>query len=157
MDDRTHSSGPDDSPQVVTFDAVLPATMAVRAEAWGVKRASTDPLTLLVLSVLAGADGTALSGGLPYGVVRLLTGIVFSTGLLMVVIAGAELFTGNNLIVMAWANGKVTTRALLVNWIVAFAGNFVGAIATAGLMFWTSQYTFGGGAVGLTALSIAHG
>src|SRR5215831_17056424 len=96
------------SPQVVTFDAVLPATMAVRAEAWGVKRASTDPLTLLVLSVLAGAfisfgaifattvgagsitvtgaDGTALSGGLPYGVTRLLTGVVFSTGLLMVVI-----------------------------------------------------------------------
>jgi len=178
MDDRTQSSGPDDSPQVVTFDAVLPATMAVRAEAWGVKRASTDPLTLLVLSVLAGAfisfgaifattvgagsitvtgtDGTALSGGLPYGVMRLLTGVVFSTGLLMVVIAGAELFTGNNLIVMAWANGKVTTRALLVNWTLAFAGNFVGAIATAGLMFWTTQYAFGGGAVGLNALAIAN-
>jgi len=179
MDDRTQDSGADDSPQVVTFDAILPPTMAVRAEAWGVKRAATGPVTLLVLAVLAGAfisfgaifattvsagsititgaDGIALSGGLPYGVMRLLTGLVFSTGLIMVVIGGAELFTGNNLIVMAWANGKVTTRALLVNWIVAFAGNFVGAIATAGLMFWTSQYTFGGGAVGLTALSIAHG
>ena len=53
---------------------------------------------------------------------RLLTGIVFSVGLILVVVGGAELFTGNNMIVMAWASGKVTTRALLRNWIVAFCG-----------------------------------
>ena len=157
----------------------MPAMMALRAEESGVKRASTDPLTLLVLGVMAGAfisfgaifettvsagtiaitaaDGKlALSTGLPYGVVRLLTGVVFSVGLILVVIGGAELFTGNNIIVMAWASGKVKTRALLLNWVLAFIGNFAGAILTAALMFYTTQYTFGGGAVGLAALNTAN-
>jgi formate transporter len=165
--------------QTVTFDAIMPAMMALRAEESGVKRASTDPLTLLVLGVMAGAfisfgaifattvsagtiaitaaDGNlALSTGLPYGVVRLLTGVVFSVGLILVVIGGAELFTGNNIIVMAWASGKVKTRALLLNWALAFIGNFAGAILTAALMFYTTQYTFGGGAVGLAALNTAN-
>ena len=153
-------------PQTVTFDAIMPATMALRAEESGVKRASTDPTTLLVLGVLAGAFisfgaifATTVSAGtsaLPYGVVRLLTGLVFSVGLILVIIGGAELFTGNNIIVMAWASGKVKTRALLLNWILTFVGNFAGAILTAALMFYTTQYTFGGGAVGLAALSTAN-
>jgi formate/nitrite transporter len=74
----------------------------------------------------------------------------------MVIIAGAELFTGNNIIVMAWASGKVKTRALLLNWVLSFAGNFAGAILTAALMFYTTQYTFGDGAVGLVALNTAN-
>ena len=166
-------------PQVVTFDAIMPAAMAVRAEESGVKRASMDPLTILVLSVLGGAfvafgaifattvsagsiavtsaDGAAaLSAALPYGITRLLIGLVFSVGLILVIVGGAELFTGNTLIVMAWASGKVGTRAVLLNWIIAFTGNFVGAIGTAALMFLTTQYTFGGGAVGLVALSTAN-
>lgn len=153
------------SPQLITFDAIMPAAMAMRAEESGMKRASTDPVTLLVLSVLAGAFisfgaifATTVSAGavgMPYGVVRLLVGLVFSTGLIMVIIGGAELFTGSNIIVMAWASGKVTTRAILLNWVLSFAGNFVGAMATAALMFYSTQYTFGGGAVGLTALTTA--
>ena len=167
MDDRT--SGPDATtrPQIVTFEALLPPAMAARAEESGVRKASTDTLTLLVLSVLAGAFisfgaifATTVSAGasaeLPYGVVRLLTGLAFSVGLILVIVGGAELFTGNNMIVMAWASGKVRTRDLLFNWIVAFTGNFAGAILTVGLMFYTTQYTFGGGAVGLAALSTAH-
>jgi formate/nitrite transporter len=71
-----------------------------------------------------------------------------------VVVGGAELFTGNNLIVMAWANGKVTTRALLRNWAIVYIGNFVGSIGTAMLMFFTRQYTFGSNAIGITALRI---
>jgi formate/nitrite transporter len=153
------------TPQVVTFDAILPASMALRAEQSGIKRANTDPVTVLILSVLAGAFisfgaifATTVTAGeaLPYGVARLLTGLVFSAGLLMVIIAGAELFTGNNIIVMAWASGKVKTRALLLNWILSFAGNFVGAILTAALMFYTTQFTFGDGAVGLVALNTAN-
>jgi formate/nitrite transporter FocA (FNT family) len=93
---------------------------------------------------------------LPYGVVRLLGGLVFSLGLILVIVGGAVLFTGNNLIVMAWASGKVRTRDLLENWVVAFAGNFVGAFMTAILAFYSTQYSFGGGAVGLTALTTAH-
>ena len=175
------SSGPTlaKSPQLVTFDAILPSAMAVRAEEAGVKRVSTDTLTMLVLSILAGAfiafgalfattvsagsitvagaDGaTAFSAGLPYGVVRLLTGLTFSLGLILVAVAGAELFTGNNLIVMAWASRKVTTSGLLFNWAVVFVGNFIGAFTTAVLMFLTTQYTFGGGSIGLAALSMAH-
>src|SRR6476659_9761106 len=107
------------APQVITFDAIMPASMAVRAEQSGVKRANTDPVTVLVLSVLAGAfisfgaifATTVTAGaGLPYGVARLLTGLVFSAGLLMVIIAGAELFKGNNLILLGWASGKVKSR-----------------------------------------------
>ena len=158
---------PVNPPQLITFDAIMPSTMAVRAEESGVKRATTDPITLFALSILAGAFisfgaifATTVSAGtvgMPYGVVRLLVGLVFSTGLIMVIIGGAELFTGSNIIVMAWAGGKVTTRALLMNWAISFAGNFVGAIATAALMFFSTQYTFGGGSIGLTALSTASG
>jgi formate transporter len=153
-------------PQTVTFDAIMPAAMARRAEESGVKRAATDPTTLLMLSVMAGAFisfgaifATTVSAGstdLHYGVGRLLTGLAFSVGLILVVIGGAELFTGNNIIIMAWASGRVKSRALLVNWVLAFIGNFAGAFATAGLMFYTTQYTFGGGAVGLAALNTAH-
>jgi formate transporter len=166
-------------PQAVTFEALLPAAMAARAEESGVNKAAIDKLNLLVLSILGGAfisfgaifattvsagsiavttaDGAAsLSAALPYGVVRLLVGVVFSLGLILVIVGGAELFTGNTMIVMAWANRKVTSRDLLLNWIIAFAGNFVGAFLTAALMFYTTQYTFGHGAVGLTALATAH-
>jgi formate transporter len=178
MDDRTTSSEPQ-SPQLVTFDAILPPAMALRAEETGVKRVATDPLTRFILSILAGAfiafgaifATTVMAGGievtapdgawagsarLPYGIVRLLGGLAFSLGLILVVIGGAELFTGNNLIVMAWASHKVRTRDLLQNWVVAFAGNFVGAFTTAVLVFYSTQYTFGGGAIGLTALTTAH-
>jgi formate/nitrite transporter len=163
----------------VTFEAVMPAAMAVLAEEGGIKRASLDPMVSFVLSVLAGAfvafgaifattvlagtmttftaDGTlASSAVLPYGIGRLLAGLAFCVGIIAVIIAGAELFTGNNLIVMAWASGKVTTSALMFNWVLVFTGNCVGAILTAGLMFLTTQYTFGGGAVGLVALNTAN-
>jgi hypothetical protein len=98
VDDQTGSSGPQ-PPQLVTFDAILPQAMALRAEETGVKRINTDPMTRFVLSVLAGAfiafgaifATTVMAGnGLPYGVVRLLGGLVFSLGLILVVIGGAE-------------------------------------------------------------------
>lgn len=155
-------------PQQISFDTILPPAMALRAEAGGVARAALDPLAVFVLSLLAGAFisfgaafATTVGAGnvgpdaLPYGVMRVVTGIVFCAGLVMVIIAGAELFTGNNMLVMAWASGKVTTRAVLANWTIAFAGNFIGAIATAALVFTSTQYTFGGGSVGLNALTIA--
>jgi formate/nitrite transporter len=128
-----------------------------------------DPLAVFVLSVLAGAfiafgavfattvgAGNLSDAAIPYGVMRLLTGIVFCVGLILVVVGGAELFTGNNMLVMAWAGGKVTTGAVLSNWVIAFVGNFVGAIATAALVFFSTQYMFGGGSVGLNALTIAN-
>jgi len=125
-----------------SIDALMPPQMADRAEAIGIKKANTDFWTMLTLAVLAGAFIGAgamfatvvtadAAGKLTYGVTRLLGGIVFSVGLIMVVVAGAELFTGNNLIVMAWANRKVTTARLLRNWVIVYLGNLIGSIATA--------------------------
>jgi formate transporter FocA len=102
-------------------------------------------------TVTAGAAGV-----LPYGLARLLGGLVFSLGLILVVVAGAELFTGNNLIVMAWAGRRVSTGKMIRNWVIVYAGNFVGAILTAYGVFLSAQYTFGKGAVGLNALTIAN-
>ena len=161
----------------VRIDALLPQEMANRAESLGVRKAEMPFLKMLMLSVLAGAfislgaifattvsaggmtvtglDGTVVfNTSLPYGVTRLLAGFAFSLGLILVVVGGAELFTGNNLIVMAWASGKVTGRALLRNWLIVYLGNFIGAIGTVVLMFITKQYTFGANSVGITALRI---
>ena len=176
------SSSPAISPNnvVINVDALIPPEMAAKAEEVGVKKAGMGWRTMFALAVLAGAFialgaifATTVSAGsisvndaggaliyrtgLPYGVVRLLAGLVFSLGLILVVVAGAELFTGNNLIVMAWADGRVSSGQLLRNWTIVYAGNFAGSIATAGLMFYTQQYTFGNGAIGLAALTIANG
>jgi formate/nitrite transporter len=84
-----------------------------------------------------------------------LAGVVFSVGLILVIVGGAELFTGNNLIVMAWAGGRVSTRALLRNWALVYLGNFVGAVGVALLAWGGRLHEAGGGAVGATALGIA--
>jgi formate/nitrite transporter len=150
----------------VRIDALLPSEMARRAEYLGVRKAEAPTLATFTLAVLAGAFialgsvfATTVAAGtseaLPYGLVRLLVGSVFSLGLILVVVGGAELFTGNNLIVMAWASRKVGTRAMLRNWAIVYLGNFVGSVGTAGLVVLSRQYTFGGGAVGAAALSIA--
>lgn len=150
----------------MSFDALLPAEMAVRAEQVGVRKAQLNVVSMFMLSVLAGAfialgaifATTVMAGAstmLPYGVIRLLGGSVFSLGLILVVVAGAELFTGNNLIVMAWASRKISTRLLVKNWVVVYFGNFVGSLATAGVMYLTGQFAFGNGAVGLVALTTA--
>jgi formate transporter len=149
----------------IRIDALLPAEMATRAAYVGVRKSEMPALTTFTLSILAGAfialgavfatNTAAGAGELPFGVGKLLTGLVFCLGLILVVVGGAELFTGNNLIVMAWASGKVSGRALLRNWAIVYTGNFVGALGTALLVFWSKQYTFGAGSVGETALKIA--
>ena len=157
----------DETPgHVAQLDALLPPEMARRAEAVGVRKCGMDALTTFTLAVLAGAfvalggvfATTALAGAAsaPWGAVRVLAGVAFSVGLILVVVGGAELFTGNNLIVMAWASGRVSTRALLRNWLIVFAGNFVGAGATAALVYLGGAHRGGGGAFGVTALAIAH-
>lgn len=152
---------------LISFDGLLPPAMANKASDVGVAKANLATLQMFALAVLAGAfialgaifATTVTTGGggtLPFGVVKLLSGLVFCLGLILVIVAGAELFTGNNLIVMAWASGKVSTTKLLRNWLIVYLGNFVGSILTALMMFLSQQYTFGGGAVGVNALNIAH-
>jgi formate transporter FocA len=151
-----------------SIDALVPKAMAEKSENIGVTKANLGPFRMFALAVLAGAfiglgavfattATTGAAGILPFGLTKLVGGLVFCLGLILVVIAGAELFTGNNLIVMAWASGKVSTAALLRNWVIVYAGNFVGSVGTAILMFYSKQYTFGQGAIGLNALNTAQG
>ena len=149
----------------VSVDALMPLEMAEKAETMGVRKAALSFWKLFALSVLAGAfvalgamfSTTAAAGSstLPYGVARMLIGLTFCIGLILIVVGGAELFTGNILIVMAWASHKVSTRALLRNWVIVYLGNFVGSLGTATLVFLSKQYTFGDGSVGAAALKIA--
>ena len=150
------------------IDALLPDEMARRAEYIGVSKAEAPKLKTFALAILAGAFislgavfattvAAGASGQLTFGVTKLLVGLVFCLGLILVVVGGAELFTGNNLIVMAWASRKVSSKALTRNWAIVYLGNFVGSVGMAVLMFLSRQYSFGGGSVGMVALSIATG
>lgn len=149
-----------------SVDALLPPEMAHRAEEVGVRKAALPLDTLFVLAILAGAFIalgamlstvvlTGTSATWPFGAARLLAGISFSLGLILVVVGGAELFTGNSLLVMAWCAGKLQTKQLLRNWGVVYLGNFVGAVGTALLCFLGGEYGLAHGAVGATALAIA--
>ncbi len=155
------------NPPMPTLDSLIPAEMAKKAENVGVAKVGLGPFRMFALAVLAGAFialgavfmtivTTGASGVLSYGVTRLLGGFAFCLGLILVVVAGAELFTGNNLIAMAWAGGKVSTSRLLRNWVIVYIGNFAGAIITAYGIFLSGQYLFNQGAVGLNALTIAN-
>ena len=149
------------------LDALPPADIARKAAAVGEAKVGMPALSVFVLAVLAGAfialgavfATTVMAGGseLPFGVTRLLGGLAFSLGLILVVVAGAELFTGNNLIVMAWASRRVSTRRLLGNWALVYAGNFVGAVGTALIVYLGRQYELGGGEVGATAVRDRRG
>jgi formate/nitrite transporter len=138
--------------------------MAARAEALGVAKARMPFLSTFVLAVLAGAfialgadlfTVVTTDSGLGYGTTRLVGGVAFSLGLVLVVIGGAELFTGNNLIVMAWASRRISALELLRNWTIVYAGNFAGALATAGIVYASGQWKFDNYEVGANAVRIA--
>jgi formate transporter len=158
--DRTSA----DTGTIPSFDALLPPDIAGRAESVGVAKATMRFDRLAVLSVLAGAFislGALFStvvtagGGMAPGVARVLGGLVFSLGLILVVVAGAELFTGNTLVVIATASRRVRLGALLRSWLIVYVGNFVGALLTTLIIYWSGFYNGGGGAVGARALEIA--
>ena len=145
-------------------DAYSPTQIADRVEQAGVAKARLPLLSMLMLGVLAGAFIGL--GALYFVIVRsdpalsfapkqLLGGMAFAVGLILVIVAGAELFTGNNLLVMAWADGKIATSALLRNWTVVFVGNFIGAAGLALLVFLSRHPDMNGGAIGREYLAIA--
>ena len=139
--------------------------MAVACEAAGAAKAGRDRVTLIVLGLLAGAFialgagfmTVVLTGaeGLPWGVARLLAGLVFSLGLILVIVGGAELFTGDSLMIVACASRRIAIPSLLRAWMLVYLGNIGGAIGTAALVFLAGQYGFDAGGVGKTALAIA--
>jgi formate/nitrite transporter FocA (FNT family) len=135
--------------EIFGFDAFSPKDIAAKVQSIGVTKTRLPLLSLVMLSVLAGAFiglGTMYSviikadPTLGFAARQVFGGIAFSLGLILVVVAGAELFTGNNLLAMAWADGKISTREVLRNWVIVCAGNFVGATGLVALPFWTAFF-----------------
>lgn len=144
-------------------DAYKPDQIAHLVENIGVHKASLPLLQLITLGILAGVfisfgamfyTITITGSDLGLGPTRFLGGIAFSLGLILVIIAGAELFTGNNLIIIAWADKKVTTGQVIRNWSIVYFANFIGAAATAWLVHLSGILMIDSGAVADTALNI---
>lgn len=147
------------------FDAFSPTEIAARVEKIGVAKARLPLLSMLMLSVLAGAfiglgalyfvliksDPT-----LGFAAGQVLGGVAFALGLILVVVAGAELFTGNNLLAMAWADGRISSLDLLRNWTIVCVGNFIGAAGLALLVFLSRHPEMNNGAIAQRYLSIAE-
>jgi formate transporter len=149
----------------ITIDAYAPAEIARRVETAGLAKVGMALLPTVALSVLAGAFiafgamyfTMVMTGhGLGFGPSRALGGLAFSLGLILVVIAGAELFTGNNLIAMAWAGRKTSTAKLLRNWALVCAGNFAGSVAAAVIVSLSGIMGAGDGQMAATAIKIAE-
>jgi formate/nitrite transporter len=146
------------------IDAYAPAEMAQRVLRVGVAKARLPVTDSLILAVLAGAFiglGAAFSTlsttspAMGFGPARVLGGLTFSLGLILVVVAGAELFTGNNLVAMAWASRQITTRQIARNWLLVYIGNFFGSVGTSLLVYWSGTWALNGNAVAVHALGIA--
>jgi formate/nitrite transporter len=150
--------------EIFGFDAFSPKEVAGRVKDFCVVKARLPLLTLWMLGMLAGAfiglgslyfTLVVSDASLGFAVARVAGGVCFSLGLLLVVVAGAELFTGNNLLAMGWADGCVTLYDVLRNWVVVCAANFVGAAGLALLVYLSGHWEMNGGAVGATYLKIA--
>lgn len=150
----------------VPFEALTPVEMTAKAEHVGVKKGQLTTAQMFVLAVLAGIfigfgaifSTTAIAGAgtlLPFGITRVVAGAAFAFGLVLVVVSGAELFTGNTLMIVAWANGKLSIGRMLKNWLIVYLGNFLGSLGLAALVYASGQFSFGKGAIGATALAIA--
>jgi len=150
----------------ISLDDYTPGEMAKRVEVTSIRKAKLGFLSLLMLAILAGsfialgAEFCTLvifDSTLSVGLTKLLGGLVFSLGLILVVIAGAELFTGNNLIMMGFGSGVVTYKQLLKNWGVSYLGNFIGSIFIVGLMYFSNQWMMKDHLLGAKAVLIAAG
>lgn len=146
-------------------DAYAPAEIAKRVEEVGVIKAKASTVTLLTLAGLAGAfislgalffTVVVTDSNAGFGLTRLIGGLAFCLGLILVVIAGAELFTGNNLVAMAWASRRISLGALTRNWVLVYIGNVIGCLATVALVSASGISRLSSGAVGETALAIAE-
>ncbi len=153
-----------DATSAFGFDAYAPPQIARRVEETGVAKIAQPFRQTFMLGILAGAFiafgamfyTLVLTGStLGFGPSKFVGGIAFSLGLILVVVGGAELFTGNNLIVMAWADRKIRLKQLLWNWAVVYVGNLTGALGTAILIVFSGIFDLSDGAVGETAIGIA--
>lgn len=148
-----------------SVDAYRPKEIAQRIELISISKSTVDPLRVFTLALLAGAFISFAAvfytvviheSTMSPGITRLLGGLVFCLGLVLVIVAGAELFTGNNLLVMACVNHKITVKQLMINWIVVFFGNLVGSLGIVILIYLSDHWLISGGAVGAKAVMIAN-
>lgn len=151
-------------PSVFNLNAYSPAEIKEAVERVGVKKARLPALASFMLAIVAGGSIgfgalyytiVASDAELSFAVARVLGGFVFSLGLTLVIVGGAELFTGNNLIVMAWASGNVSTGEMLRNWVIVYLGNMVGAVGLAVLVLLSHHLDMNGGRIGLSVLNTA--
>ena len=135
---------PAPQPPIFNLNAYSPAEIKEAVEKVGVKKTRLPPLASFMLAMVAGGSIglgalyytiVASDAAMSFATVRVLGGLVFSLGLVLVLVGGAELFTGNNLIVMAWASGKVSTREMLRNWVIVYCGNLAGSLGLVVLVF----------------------
>ncbi len=129
----------------------------------GCRKASLPAGRLILLGILGGAFIALAAQGSnvaahtieSVGIAKLLSGVIFASGLLMVVVTGAELFTGNSLIVVSCLDGKSRWISLLRNWIFVYAGNFIGAMIVTVFVFLSGQYDFSNGLLGGYTIKVA--
>ncbi|TLD71541.1 formate transporter FocA [Phragmitibacter flavus] len=150
----------------VKVDDLLPEEIARKAETFFARKAGVKTPNLWVLATLAGAyigfgsifSQVVLAGGadLPFGVRQGLCGMAFSLGLILVVVGGAELFTGNTMMVIPRAQERATAVEVLSAWAWAYGGNFVGSVLIVMLFVLAGGHTAGDGQVGLAALETAQ-
>jgi len=135
---------------IIEIDAYAPAKMADKVGHVGVAKSQLSTLTTFALSILAGvfiALGIQLSmlvthtATSNYGLNQLVGGVAFTLALVLIVIAGAELFTGNCLIAMSFMARKITGKDLARNLIIAFIGNFIGALTLVLWIYVSKQWT----------------
>lgn len=147
-------------------DILSPKEMREKAIQSGITKSKISIPGLLILSVLAGAYiafgavfssiiALGMPGVWPYGFMKALQGLAFSMGLILVVIGGAELFTGNNLMVMAWLDRKISGISILKNWGIVFIGNFIGSVLVAFLIILSKEYLVSEGSLGKSIVSLA--
>ena len=150
--------------EIFGSDAFSPQQIAAKVEAVGVAKAHLPAVPTLMLGVLAGGfiglgalyfTLVVSDPQLSFGVASVLGGVAFSLGLILVVVAGAELFTGNNLLVMAWADRRITTAEMLRNWALVYVSNAIGAIGLAFVVYLSHHADMNEGAVGLQYVKIA--
>ncbi len=151
--------------KAVNTDAYAPPDVARKTEAAGVTKCARDAMSTVILGLLAGVfigfgamfcTLVTTGNNLGFGITKLVGGLAFCLGLILVVVAGAELFTGNTLIVMSWISGRTSLARLLRNWGLVYFANLAGALSLVAFMFYTNQWSFNNNGVGANALAIAN-
>ncbi len=153
-----------DEMRTVRSEALSPAETEAKAETTAINKSVMHPGRCFVSAILAGAF-IAFGGmyfcvvlgdaSMPFLVQRVVGGLVFCCGLVLVLCCGAELFTGNILMICGTASRKIGWGALFKNWVIVWIGNFVGALIAVAIIFMASVYTMNDGGVGEAMVSVA--